>query len=119
MNTKANITTLFDTLIKNDDLSFIDNVKNVEIFIHKLSILCGKNFENFNELISHKKANVQSRTNQNFYLLWVALNKVSIDTVTLNAEDIFVKIKGVFDIFQNVPDDFTIEKFINTIENIA
>lgn len=119
MNTKANITTLFDTLIKNDDLSFIDNVKNVEIFIHKLSILCGKNFENFNELISHKKANVQSRTNQNFYLLWVALNKVSIDTVTSNAEDIFVKIKGVFDIFQNVPDDFTIEKFINTIENIA
>ena len=118
MNKKSNITTLFDTMVTNNDTSFIDSLDKVAEFIEKLKILCGENFDKFNQLISHKKTNVQSRTNQNFYLLWVALQNIAINRIRLDKNNIFEKIAIQFEISQKVPDKLTINKFIDNLENI-
>lgn len=112
MNKKSNITTLFDNITKNNDTSFLDSVNNVSVFIDKLKVLTGDNFEDFNKLISHKRANVQSRTNQNFYLLWVALCNIPLDKVKGYKENIFNKISNQFEVAQNVPDKLTVSEFI-------
>jgi len=116
MNKKSNITTLFDNITNNDDAAFLDSVNNVSLFIEKLKILAGDNFEYFNKLIAHKKANVQSRTNQNFYLLWIALCNISIDKIKINKEKVFDIISKQFEIAQNVPDNLTVSEFIRNLE---
>ncbi|CUP37119.1 Protein of uncharacterised function DUF262 [[Eubacterium] contortum] len=116
MNKKSNITSLLDNLTRNNDLGFLDSVDQVHIFFEKLQILTGENFENFNQLIMHKKSNVQSKTNQNFYLLWIMLNNVSKEKLRLNSNEIHSKIAELFTIVQDVPDNLTINNFIETIE---
>ncbi|EHI97683.1 protein of unknown function DUF262 [Clostridium sp. DL-VIII] len=118
MNKKSNITTLFDNITKNNDTSFLDSVNNVSVFIDKLKELTGDNFEKFNILISHKRANVQSRTNQNFYLLWVALCNIPLDKIKVCKEEVFNKIANQFEIAQNVPDNLNVLDFIRDLENI-
>lgn len=116
MNKKSNITTLFDNITNSDDADFLDSVNNVSLFIEKLKIVAGDNFEYFNKLIAHKKANVQSRTNQNFYLLWISMCNISIDKIKANKEMVFDIISKQFEIAQNVPDNLTVSEFIRDLE---
>ena len=74
-------------------------------FIEKLAILTGENFENLNKLLAHTKKNTQSRTNQNFYLLWIAVAHIEKDKVIDDKNRIFadfLKVKGIHKILSRI-----------------
>ena len=117
IDNKQKITSLFDSELKKDT-KFIKNIESVNDFIEKLMILSGTDFSGFNDLIFHTKKQGQSRTNQNFYFLWVILNGVSVNTVKSKKTLISDNIKKLFSEFKNPPEDLVIESFIDRLENI-
>lgn len=119
INTKRNITNRLTEISSNNDPVFADALQDVKDFIDKLQYLCGDEFENFNKMICHTKKNTQSRTNQNFYLLWIALEHISIDRIKQEKDNIFNSIQALFLINQEInEEDFDVKAYINKLSNI-
>lgn len=119
INTKSNITNELIEISKNNDELFESALKDVQLFINKLEILCGKEFDKFNDLISHFKKNTYSKTNRNFYLLWIILSRISDSRVLEEKDVIFTKISDLFKVSQDITDeDFDIKGYIKNLTNI-
>lgn len=70
-------------------------------------------------MISHTYKNTNSRTNQNFYLLWLILKNISLERLMVEKESIFNRIQKIFIKCQNVAeDDFDVESFVQKIMRI-
>lgn len=115
---KSQITNVLGEISRNEDLIFGEAINDVKRFIHKLSILTGDNFEEWNRLLAHSKKNTQSKTNQNFYLLWIALAGLTEEKVEDEKEEIFDKINGYFKECQEIKEDFDVEQFVNRLSII-
>lgn len=119
INTKRNITNRLTEISSNNDPVFADALQDVKDFIDKLQYLCGDEFQNFNKMICHTKKNTQSRTNQNFYLLWIALEHINIDRIKQEKDNIFNSIQALFLINQEInEEDFDVKAYINKLSNI-
>lgn len=118
-STKGNITNTLGEISQNNDLVFGESINDVIDFIDKLQILCGTNFERLNKMLSHAKRNVQSRTNQNFYLLWIAIAHISKERINENQNAIYNKIKEMFAISQDIRNDnFNVQEYIMELSSI-
>ena len=118
-STKGNITTRLGEIATTNDPVFKVALGDVEQFIDKLQILCGDNFQDFNRMLGHTRKNAQSRTNQNFYLLWIAVSHIDISRVKNEKETIFNNIKELFLLSQDIKsDNFEVNNFINKLSNI-
>lgn len=115
---KGNITNALSELDKNGIAIFKNSVKDVVAFIEKLQTLTGQNFEHFTELIAHRQKNTQSRTNQNFYLLWIMLTNISCERLIKEKSYISSKIIEKFEISQKTPDNFVLEDYIKDISRL-
>lgn len=116
---KGNITATLGEISKTNDQMFCEAINDVESFINKLQILCGEHFEKFSEMLSHTKKQTQSKTNQNFYLLWIAVAHIDLDTLKQNKELIFYKIKKSFSNSQEIKNDaFDVTSYIDTLSSI-
>lgn len=112
-NTKSNITNRLTEISSTNDPVFMDALIDVKSFIEKLQYLCGEEFEDFNKLICHTKKNTQSRTNQNFYLLWITLAHISMERIKQEKDSIFKNIQSLFLISQEIKeDDFDVNQYI-------
>ena len=101
------------------NLIFGEAINDVKRFIHKLSILTGEQIlKNGIDILAHSKKNTQSKTNQNFYLLWIALAGLSEKKVEDEKEEIFDKINGYFKECQEIKEDFDVEQFVNRLSTI-
>ncbi len=70
-------------------------------------------------MICHTKKNTQSRTNQNFYLLWIALAHINMDRIKQEKETIFNNIQNLFLISQEVKEeDFNVKGYIQKLSDI-
>ena len=119
ISTKSHITNRLTEISSNYDPLFKNALQDVEAFIEKLQILCGENFEKFNSLIAHTKKNTQSRTNQNFYLLWIAVAHIEKKRLENEKEEIFKKIKNMFLISQDIKDDeFDVKNYIKELSQL-
>lgn len=119
INTKSNITNRLTEISSNNDPVFADALLDVKDFIDKLQHLCGDEFENFNRMICHTKKNTQSRTNQNFYLLWIALGNISLERIKQEKDTIFKSIQTLFLISQEInEEDFDVKDYINKLSSI-
>ncbi len=119
INTKGNITNRLIEISSNCDPVFGDALKDVKKFIDKMQILCGDDFQDFGRMLGHTKKNIQSRTNQNFYLLWIAVAHMDIDRVREEKETIFEKIQELFMLSQDIKDDsFDVNDFIHKLSTI-
>lgn len=119
INTKSNITNRLTEISSNNDPVFADALQDVKDFIDKLQYLCGDEFEDFNKMICHTKKNTQSKTNQNFYLLWIALEHISIERIKQEKDNIFKSIQSLFLISQEIDEeDFDINAYIQQLSNI-
>ena len=115
-STKGNITNKLGEISSNNDPVFGDALKDVGSFIEKLKLLCGQDFENFNKMLGHTRKNTQSKTNQNFYLLWIAIELTRVQSET---EQIFNKIRDLFLKSQDINDEnFDTEAYIKELSNI-
>ena len=118
-STKRYITSTLGEISRNNDPVFGEAINDVEAFVDKMKVLCGDDFELFSDLIAHTKKNTQSRTNQNFYLLWIAVAHISLERVTHSKDTIFSKVRSLFAESQDIKDDsFNVEKFINDLSSV-
>lgn len=116
---KSMITTVLGKLSQIHDDMFFSALDDVEEFIRKLKVLSGNDFSEFNLMISHTYKNTNSRTNQNFYLLWLILKNISLERLMVEKESIFNRIQKIFIKCQNVAeDDFDVESFVQKIMRI-
>lgn len=118
-STKGNITTRLGEISSINDPVFGEALKDVKSFIEKLQVLCGDEFQDFNKMLGHSRKNTQSRTNQNFYLLWIALAHIDYAHVKQDKAEIFEKIRNLFLLSQDINDDeFDVKGFIQSLSSI-
>ena len=118
-STKGNITTKLGEISSTNDPLFGEALNDVKSFIEKLSILCGRDFQDLNKLLAHTKRNTQSRTNQNFYLLWIAVSHLDVSRISSEKERIFNSIRNLFLQSQDIDDeDFDVPGFIQALSNV-
>lgn len=116
---KGNITTRLGEISSTNDPVFGEALDDVKLFIKKLQILCGDGFQDFNKMLGHTRKNALSRTNQNFYLLWIALSHIEVARLNDEKVQIFDSIKNIFLKNQDISDDnFDIKSYIHTLETI-
>jgi hypothetical protein len=116
---KSNITSTLAEISSTNDARFGQAIEVVREFIEKLQILTGDNFEKLNMMISHTKKNAQSKTNQNFYLLWIAISHIGRERVIENKDIIFSNIATLFAQSQYIKNDsFDVKQFINKLSTI-
>lgn len=116
---KSQITNVLGEISRNEDGIFGQAIEDVENFILKLEILTGDKFQGLNNLLAHTKKNAQSKTNQNFYLLWIALKNLTKDKVIDEKEEIVDKISCMFKECQEIKEEeFDVEKFISRLSAI-
>lgn len=73
----------------------------------------------FNLMINHTRKNTNTKTNQNFYLLWLILQNVSMERLELEKSSIFTQIQRIFSTCQNVTEDeFDVDEFVQYIMHI-
>ena len=112
-NTKSYITNTLSEISSNNDPVFSDALNDVRCFIEKVQILCGADFENFGRMLSHSKKNTNNRTNQNFYLLWIAIANVSKERILNEKNEIFENIRKLFSSSLEIKDDsFDVNSFV-------
>lgn len=104
---KADITRVLNevstALTKKDQ--FIISVENTKTFIDKIQALTNDDYSLLNKIFDSKHSRNTSRTNQNFYLLWMLIKELSIEKINENREDLFIKISDQFKFMQNYPKD--------------
>lgn len=117
--TKSNITNRLGEISRCNDTVFGKALEEVVLFIKKMQVLCGEDFQDYNNMIGHIKKNTQSKTNQNFYLLWIAIAHIELSRVKKDKETIFEKLNELFSLCQNeIDDDFDVKTFIRKLENV-
>ena len=120
-STKGNITTRLGEISSTNDPEFGEALQDIRLFIEKIQILCGDSFQNFNKMLGYRQIrnNSQSRTNQNFYLLWIALSHVDIERVKADKVELFTKVRNLFLSSQNIDDDtFEVNAFIHNLSRL-
>lgn len=119
ISTKGNITTSLGEISSTKDSVFSDALEDVKEFIHKLQVLCGESFQDFNKMLGYTRKNAQSRTNQNFYLLWIAVAHIDYERIVAEKEVIFEKIRKLFVQSQDIVDEnFDVTDFVTNLSNI-
>jgi hypothetical protein len=66
-----------------------------------------------------KPSYFQTRTDQNYYLLWLLLDKVSLDDLKKNKEIAARKISAIYKTAQKLPANYSIELFLNDIDSFS
>ena len=118
-STKGNITNKLGEISSNNDPVFGEALKDVNSFIDKLKLLCGEEFERFNKMLGHTRKNTQSRTNQNFYLLWIAIAHIELTRVQSETEQIFDRVRNLFLVSQDINDEnFDTANYVQTLSSI-
>ena len=118
-STKRYITATLGEVSRKNDALFGNAIDDVVDFINKMKVLCGDGFEVFTDLIAHPKKNTQSRTNQNFYLLWIAVAHISIERLVKDKDHIYHTIRNLFVESQEIKDDsFDAENFVQRLASI-
>lgn len=116
---KSMITTVLGKLSQAHDNVFDEALEDVNQFIEKLKILCGSSFDSFNQMVSQTYKNTNTKTNQNFYLLWLILCNISLDDLSNRKTYIFSRIQQIFTICQDVKEDnFDVPRFVYSIMHI-
>lgn len=117
--TKRNITNKLGEISSTNDSLFDDALNDVKEFIQKLHILCGDEFQDFSKMLGHTKKNTQSRTNQNFYLLWISIAHIALQRIYEEKDSIFENVRNLFVLSQDISDsNFDMNKYIDSLESI-
>ena len=102
---KKNVTKLLSDISseeQNEVPSYLNAVKYVESFLEKLSLLCDNDTETLNKLMGQRKKGVQAKTDQNYYFLWLILDKINKDQISENKNHLFDRIRQFFLNIQDV-----------------
>lgn len=116
---KADITRVLNDASKNNIGDFITSVNNVELFINKIKILTNDDFGLLNKMFVHKYSRNTSRTNQNFYLLWLMMKDTDIDQIKGKRKHIYKDISDLYIIMQNYSQEKSLDPLHTLIRNVT
>ncbi|MGM7683205.1 DUF262 domain-containing protein [Cytobacillus sp. Hm23] len=116
---KADVTRVLSDITNNDSSSFDISVNKVLKFIEKINLLTDGDDSYLNTVFAHRLKSNQSRTNQNFYILWILLDKIENKVIEINKSKVVDSLISVYSLIQKVPDDFTIENFYSILDDFC
>lgn len=116
---KADITKILSDITNTDATNFENSVKNVLLFIEKIYLLTNNDDSFLNVIFAHKSKSNSSRTDQNFYFLFILLDKIDLNIVTDNKEILVARLIRIYKIIQKAPADFTINDLYEIIDNFS
>jgi len=114
---KADITKVLSDVTNKDVDTFSKSVEKVTAFIDKINVLTQGESSFLNTIFAHKAKNNQSRTDQNFYLLWLLLDNIDIDVIRQNRDLAVLRISDLYKLAQKVPKNYCVDNFFETIDN--
>lgn len=112
---KDNVTKTLSDLSINSPKLFISALDNVELFIEKILLLIDNDTDRMRDLFNHSRKGTLYKTDQNYYFLWAMLFNITLEEIKINKACLFENIKKFFQIAQKVPNECTVEKFINML----
>ena len=116
---KADITKILSDITNKDASAFVQSIDKVLIFIEKIKVLTDNDNSLINVIFNHKSKSNSSRTDQNFYFLYVLLDKLSMEKISQNKHTILRELTSIYQIILKAPDNFTIEDLHNIIDNFS
>ncbi|MBW9158728.1 DUF262 domain-containing protein [Clostridium tagluense] len=114
---KADITKVLSDVTNKETNMFAESVEKVLDFIEKINVLTQDNDTLLNTIFAHKSKYNQSRTNQNFYLLWVFFDSLNINDIKQSRECIVERLSELYKLVQKVPKNYNIDIFFTEIDN--
>jgi hypothetical protein len=70
-----------------------------------------------NKIFDPKHSRNTSRTNQNFYLLWMMVKDLSMEKIKENRDNLFIRISDQYKLMQNYPKDRPLDDFSNILND--
>lgn len=113
---KETVTNTLSELSNRNPALFIPSVNSVETFAQKVYLLIDQKPTRLKELFSHSRKGTQHKTDQNYYLLWAMLRKISAEEILAQKEMVFNAATKMFSVIQKSPDEYSVEDFFADIE---
>ena len=113
---KETVTNTLSELSNKNPALFIPSVNSVETFAQKVYLLIDQKPARLKELFSHSRKGMQHKTDQNYYLLWAMLRKISAEEILAQKEMVFDAATKMFSVIQKSPDEYSVEDFFADIE---
>lgn len=115
---KEGVTKTLSDVSNRNPTKFIKSVESVERFINKKYILINNDLSQLPNLFAHSRKRNDFKTDQNFYILWMILYNLDLDTLNKNHALFFTKINELFALLQNVPDNIEVDELLQRISSI-
>lgn len=112
---KEYVTKVLCEVTEHKDRRFLTALNKVEDFIKKITILVDKEYSNLGLLFGTKKG-IQSKTDQNFYFLWLMLHNVSLTQIRKNRGTYSDLIKNEYKKIQKLEENVNVNDVIKNME---
>lgn len=128
LKTKYSITTLLESLADkpSEKESLLYHIDETDRIINSIgTVLLDNNItkEAFNDLMNVKHLQVFSRSNQDFYILWIILRGISDSTMLSRKEEVISDIKRMLSLLKNVDekklDDKYAQEYVSKLNEIT
>ncbi|MDV7195775.1 DUF262 domain-containing protein [Mycolicibacterium fortuitum] len=116
---KADITKILSDITNKDSSTFEESIQKVLLFIEKNKILTNNDNSLINVIFNHKSKSNSSRTDQNFYFLYILLDKLCVDVISNRKPEIISKLTSIYKVIQKAPENYTIEDLYDIIDNFS
>lgn len=118
---KRNITNYLKNIKPNskDEEELSESLDEVSKFADKLKILSDGNVEKFKSLLNPNRRKNQKNDKNCFYILWVILRNLDTHIITTYKNDIYVRIKELFALIQNMNKNKSLNDIKNEIKSIV
>jgi len=110
ISSKDRITKMLEELDHKDIGNFEKSIDEVNNFVAKICMIAGSDGKQLFDLLG-----AGSKSDQNFYFLWIILENISTEDIVKHKETMFVKIQQLFVKIVNFEDNLEIEQFIDSI----
>lgn len=115
---KSDVTKVLSDVTKNDTTQFLESIESVELFIEKIKVLTNNDFDYLDRIFDPLYSSKRSRTNQNFYFLWIILGKYSKSQLESKFDEIRKSISDLYLQMQNYPDSKSVDDFFLAIDSL-
>jgi len=115
---KSDVTKILDDVSKNGTNEFIDSIKKVEDFFHKIEYITDGDYNTLRFLFGSDKAQAITRTNQNYYILWMLLEKCTNEEIKkIDKKQVLNQINNTFRKMKYFPESEVIDDFVDGLIN--
>lgn len=118
IKSKSDITKILSEISPEKTMELHQCIDNIEIFISKLEALVNVKFGGIASIFDTVHHRKNSKTNQNYYLIWMILKEIEFEKLKTNSFQIIEEIEKLFLVVQNYPKERTVDDFLEELNQI-